>query len=164
MKEEEEQFYNKLLKDMEDHPFGVVTQRGYQELAAKIERHTRRVETRFRRWFIIGLTAFSCIALTSSAALVGFGVLLKQQNSFSRQIQDQRKDSIRSACVDQNQRHDGTSFALRLAQKDAIKRHPEQKKEIDKNSQTSLGLIDALAPHQDCDQIVKKATESKGGS
>lgn len=162
MKEEEE-FYDKLLKDMEDHPFGVVTQQGYRELAEKIDSHTRKIETRFRRWFIIGLTAFSCIALTSSAALVGYGILLSQQNTLTRQIQDQRKDSIRRACTDQNTRHDGTGYALRLAQKDAIKDHPEQKKEIDKQTEVSLGLIDALAPHQDCDAIVKKSTESKGG-
>lgn len=157
----EEELYDKLLKDMEDHPFGVVTQEGYRELAKTIETHTRKVENRFRRWFIIGLVAFSCIALTSSAALVGFGVLLSKQSTLTRQIQTQRKDAIRKACDDQNTRHDGTAYALRLAEKDAKRRHPEQKKEIEKNSEVSLGLIDALAPHQDCDAIVKAATESK---
>jgi hypothetical protein len=159
----EEEFYDSLLKDMEDHPFGVVTQRGYHELADKIETHTRRVERRFRRWLIIGLTAFACIALTSSAALIGFGFLLAEQSNITHQIQDQRKDSIRAQCLDQNKRHDSTAFALHLAMKDAIKRDPHRAREISRSSRVSLGLIDALAPHRNCEALVKVSTESKGG-
>lgn len=159
----EDQWLSKVLEDVENHPFGIVTQRGYEELERKITNFSGRIERRFRRWFITSLIAFSCVSLTSSAALVGFGFLLTQQSNTTRQIQDQRKEAISTACQDQNQRHDGTAYALGLAKDDAIKEHPEQKKEIEKQTQVSLGLIDALAPHQDCAKLVKKSTESKGG-
>lgn len=149
----------KFFENPEDYSFGIVTQRGYKELEDKFNNHAEDIQQRFRRWFILGMVAFACVALTSSAALVGFGFLLSKQSETTDEIQSQRKAAIRTSCEDQNERHDRTTDGIRRAANFAIKQHPERAEEIRQNTQVSIGLIDLLAPHQDCDALVKRATE-----
>lgn len=95
-----------LLQQLEEHPFGIITQTGYRELEKKISRHAEKIEGRFHRWFMGGLIAFAIIALTSAVALGGFSVLLTKQGNLTTKIQQQRYDSVLDACLDQNIRHD----------------------------------------------------------
>lgn len=150
-----------FFEDPEAYSFGIITQRGYKELKEEFDAHAHEIQQRFRRWLILGMVAFACVALTSSAALVGFGFLLAKQSDTTNQIQNQRKTSIRTNCEDQNGRHDRTTDGIRQAMRFAIKQHPQRAAQIKQNTQVSIGLIDLLAPHQDCEELVKRATQSE---
>lgn len=148
----------KLFENPEDYSFGIVTQRGYKELEDKLNAHAEDIRKRFRRWLILGFVAFACVGLTSSVALVGFGYLLSKQGETTNEIQEQRKASIRASCEDQNTRHNSTTDGIRRAMRFAIKQHPGRAAQIKQNTQVSIGLIDLLAPYQDCVALVKRAT------
>lgn len=95
----------------------------------------------FRRiWWIVIL-----IGVTSTLGLVGYGFALAE-------IQSQRLE----VCVDGNTRHDNTSAQLvKLAAEDEAQRKTEAAKaEVRRRRDVTLGLIDALAPHRDCDELV----------
>lgn len=106
-------------------------------------RHYRR-----RQWLMVA--AFFVLVATSTASLYWVNHLAKvraQDNAENAQrIQDQRATSTRESCVDQNHRHDATIRRIRVlvrcAHKPASAAAP------------SIELIDALAPRQDCDQLV----------
>lgn len=153
-----ERFLRDFFENSELYTFGIITQTGYRELEERLSAHSAEVQRRFHRWFVVSLAAFAIMALSSSAGLVGFGVLLKSQRNTTEQIQQQRRDAIRGNCEDQNAKHDDTIRKLFQAMKDAIKRHPVRGKEIRQSSKASIGLIDALVPKKNCDQVVKGAT------
>lgn len=158
---------DKVLRETIDKigeiPFGIVTQRGYEALEKRIDEHAQEVEDRFHKWFVIGLVAFSIIALTSAAGLVGFGILLDRQKDFTEEIQDQRKASIIDICRDQNKRHDDTYSALIVAAKvDEDKQKTQAgKREVRRRRDVTLALIDVLAPHQECDLLAERAVQNK---
>ena len=154
----------RFLRDFFDNPelytFGIITQKGYKDLEDKLTGHANEVRDRFHRWFIITLAAFSIIALSSTAGLIGFGVLLTKQGDVTHDIQLQRKTTIRGTCEDQNQRNYVTIQRLNRASAFAIKQHPEHRDDIRQRTEVSIGLIDALAPHRDCLEVVREATSS----
>lgn len=163
-KDRKERFLKDFFENSELYTFGIITQTGYRELEDRLNTHARSVSDRFHRWFVISLAAFSIIALSSAVALVGFGVLLKQQGNTTDEIQQQRREFVQESCADQNHRHDDTAKKLIHAMNVAIKRNPERRAEIRQSSQVSLGLIDALVPKQNCAQVVREATGSESST
>lgn len=158
-------FLKDFFENSELYTFGIITQTGYKQLEERINAHAADVRRRFHRWFILSLVAGALMGLSTGAGLIGFSVILKKQGraaevqkKTTQEIQQQRKDTIRTACEDQNRRHDDTSSKLTKAMRDAIHQHPEQQAQIRQSSQVSLGLINALVPKQDCDAVVRKAT------
>jgi hypothetical protein len=161
--EEPERRVENFLRDFFDQPegysFGIITQRGYRELENRLTEHTEAVAKRFHRWFIISLVAFSVIALTSAAGLVGFGVLLKQQGHTTHAIQKQRTETVLRTCEDQNRRNESTTQAvLRRYRVERAKANPARRARLRDSVQFTLGLINALAPEQNCSEAVKEAT------
>lgn len=84
-----------FFENNELYSFGIITQRGYQELQDQIH-----------RWIVRGIVAFGIIGVMCSLSLVGFGILLTRQGNTTDTIQDQRYKSLLDACLDQNARHD----------------------------------------------------------
>lgn len=80
--------------------------KGYKELGEELEAHADRIEARLHRFFFRCLAAFAVLGLTSAISLLGFGVVLKQQARNSRDIQQQRYDTLMTNCLEQNRRHD----------------------------------------------------------
>lgn len=152
---------------------------GYQELEQKLEEHTEAIESRFQRFFIMALIAFSIIGLTSAGALVGYGVLLRQTSHqadeiqqqttiIQRQtniIQQQRRDSVRKTCQEQNERHKNTVKVFNGIFAKALKKatDPVQRAQLLSSRNANLLVINALAPHQNCDEVVRKAVPTEGG-
>lgn len=155
---------------------------GYEELEQKLNKQADAIEQRFHKRYRGMLMAFSVIGLTSALGLFGFGFLLArqsiqqdrletQQKQLARlsaanrdlvvDIQQQRKASIRAACQDTNRRNTKTSYRLNKAAEKAAQEAPDAalKARIRESVKTSLGLIDSLAPKQNCEAIVKKAVK-----
>jgi hypothetical protein len=116
---------------------------GYKELADKIDEHTNRVEERFRKFLTKALMAFAVLGFTSAGALLGFGVVLKEQNKTDKLIQDQRYEYIYQDCVDQNSRHDN---AVRRARE----LFPGQTRK------TVTEILDELQPVRDCKALANR--------
>lgn len=155
-----ERFLRDFFENSELYTFGIITQTGYNELKNKLQKVADTNEKRLHRWLIFGLIAFTIIGLSCTGALVGFGVLLGKQAQVGRSIQEQRRDAIRKNCEDQNRRHDRTLGRLAKAEKKAEKKAKtrKQKMKIRNGAEVSIGLIDTLAPHQNCKAVVRRAT------
>jgi hypothetical protein len=153
-----ERFLRDFFENSELYTFGIITQKGYKDLEDRLTAHAAEVQRRFHRWFIITLSAFAIIALSSTVGLIGFGVVLGKQGKTTDEIQQQRRDFVRGSCTDQNRRHDDTSRRLLRAMRVAIRRNPERREQIRQSSEVSLGLIDSLVPKQNCVQVVREAT------
>lgn len=69
------------------------------------------------------------------------------------EINAQRADSIRTSCNDQNHRHDNTIHELH-ALVDQLP--PARRAQAKRNISSTILLIDALAPKQNCDALVKR--------
>ena len=150
---------------------------GYAELEQKLDDHAAAIAERFRKRYRGMLIAFSIIGLTSAFALVGFGIVLREQGEqqdrieelaesnreFANDIQAQREKSVRSQCEDQNARNTATSDALiKAAKEDADKRvTAAAKKEVERRRDVTLALIDALQPVRNCDDVVALALGEK---
>lgn len=128
-----------------------------------VDQYVHVIEDQFRKWFIRGLVAFAIIALSSTVALVGFGYVLKEQQEFSDEIQQQREDATRANCEEQNARNRGTQAALKQgSDRDiALATTPQRKAEIRRSRDVTVTLIDAVMPIQDCDARVEKAVPTK---
>ncbi|MEJ7784749.1 MAG: hypothetical protein WKF96_08100 [Solirubrobacteraceae bacterium] len=75
-------------------------------------------------------------------------------------IQESRLDGIRRNCVDQNRRHDAT---VRTLDSNIAKLPPGDRRTRAKLSRDStVLLIDALAPRRDCDVVVQRARIGSG--
>lgn len=114
----------------------------YEQLEERLDEHIDEIEGHLQKWIKRGLIAFSIIALCCILALIGFGFVL-------REVQGQRHD----VCTAQNKRHDQTIRLFNVAEADAIKKHPEQKSQLDDSKAANLAIINALAPKQNCDKI-----------
>lgn len=137
--------------------------RGYRELAeemkGELQDHADRIEGRLHSFFARCLVTFAILGITSAGALLGFGVVLKNQKATTNQIQAQREEFIRRNCEDQNDRHDDTIEQFKIAAALVSKKHPEQAKQIRESVEQNLLIIKALVPKQNCDQIVAQATK-----
>jgi hypothetical protein len=124
--------------------------------ASSPKRDTTSSRTRYKRW-----PRRTIVGLSSTAAIVGLTILLGKQKHVTTEIQAQRKDAIGKSCRDQNKRHDRTLHRLDKAEKNAEKHAKtlQRKMKIRHNTAVSIGLIDALAPHQNCKAVVRRATQ-----
>jgi uncharacterized protein HemX len=70
------------------------------------------------------------------------------------QLQNQRIQNITRACVDQNARHTATVAQLDAELRLAEARYPKRAAEIQANRQSTILLIDTLAPYQNCQHVL----------
>lgn len=68
-------------------------------------------------------------------------------------IDTERARNTRDACVDQNRRHDATLHELRRL---VAKLPPKRQAQAKHDMKGTVLLINALAPHQNCDDLVKR--------
>lgn len=59
-----------------------------------------------------------------------------------------------TTCLDQNSRHDKTIDRLDQLLARAVKTNPERAREIRQTRASTIFIIEALAPHQNCRQLV----------
>lgn len=162
-------------------------------IGVEFDAFVERTEKRLRRIFIGALIALSIMGLSTTASLVGFGIVLHEQSKANgrlqaqadqierlaianaklaqanteqaAEIQQQRKDSIRDECVKTNNRHDGAVNALikgsDIDQKNASSE--EARAEIRRRRDVTIDLLDAMAPRQNCDQLVADSVKPTGG-
>lgn len=136
---------------------------GYEEVVRKLDEHAAHIEERFRRWFIVGLVAFSIIAVSSGVALIGYGLVLRSQADFTRDIQQQRREATLASCTETNDRNKDTKEALKAGsnQDQANSEDTISKEEIQRRTAVTLALIDALVPVRDCDKLVSRTVQGK---
>lgn len=148
----------------------------YEDLETKLDGHISQIEMQFKRWFLRGLVAFAVIAVTSGVALIGFGIVLNEQQKTSDQlevlveqnehfaldIQQQRRDTILAECEMTNARNKATQTALKQGSDQDIANAPTQaaKQEIMRRRDVTVALINAVLPVQDCQSLVKAAVPS----
>lgn len=149
--------------------------RNYDDANKALGRHIEANDKRLRKFFIGALIACSIIGLATAAALVGFGIVLdEQQNTadqlarivrqnkqFTIDIQQQRRDSILESCKAQNERHDGSVDALVKGSNEDQKNADSEaaRKEIRRRRDVTIALLDALAPVENCEEKVKQAVK-----
>lgn len=139
-----------LIENLDNHPFGIITQRGYAELQNQLKRQADKVEERFHRWLTMGLVAFGIIALGTTTALVGYGILLTKQGNITNRIQVQRYDSLLDSCLDQNQRHDAVIKKIDEVVA-AVPPPPAKQKEAREGAKPFKLILEAAVPHTaDC--------------
>lgn len=116
------------------------------------------IEARFRFLFVRALVALGIIGFMSFVAILGFGIVLANQSGQAQDIQDQRRAATLDECRTTNRRHDGAVSALVAgSDKDQLDAPNEAvRKEIRRRRDVTIGLLDALAPHQDCESLVQK--------
>ena len=149
--------------------------REYDNANVALDSHIKKNDARLRKFFIGALIAFSIIGLACTVALIGYGIVLreqqqtadqlailvKQNKDFARDIQKQRKDSIIESCTTQNARHDGSVKALvkgsDIDQENAA--NEAARVEIRRRRDVTIALLDALAPVEDCKAKAKEAVQ-----
>lgn len=155
-----ERFLRDFFENSELYTFGIITQTGYNELKRNIKDMAQKNEDRLHRWLVRGLIAFGIVGLSSTAAIIGMAIVVHNQKNVTNSIQAQRRNTILGNCQDQNRRHDRTLARLAKAEKDAEAKANtlQQRMKIRNGTEVSIGLIDSLAPHQNCERVVREAT------
>ena len=127
-----------------------VPRRREDELEELLEHGSRN----FRRYRRRAYAGFAILAASSTVALLWVADTADRAGVLAQEIQRQRVESIRSACVEQNARHDATIRALDTL----IARLPEnrQQRAREGRSNTAL-LIESLQPRRDCAEVVRRA-------
>jgi hypothetical protein len=137
--------------DKERRGHTVDRRRGTLEaLEEHVDEHVDKIERRLSKWLKRGLIAFGLIALACTVSLVGFGIVLDQ-------IQETRKEFVRTACEAQNKRNKEILAKFRKESNEAIKRNPEFADEIRAGRKGNEDIINAIAPRQDCDKLSEVA-------
>jgi len=136
---------------------------GYEEVERKLDEHAEEIRMLFRKWFIIGLIAFSIIAVSSGVALIGYGLVLRSQADFTRDIQEQRREATLDACQETNERNEATKKALEVGSTEDQRNAPDDaaRQEIRRRVAVTIALIDALVPHKDCQKLVTERVQGK---
>lgn len=152
----------------------------YRALENKVDEYFDHIEARLSRFFTKALFIFATISLTSAFALLGFGIVLGNQRDTNDKleeqvkanqeqvkanrrlglaIQEQRRNFIFDSCREQNRRNRNTKRTLRLGANIDQRNAPlEARAEIRRRRNVTLGLIDALAPVQNCKEEAKAGT------
>lgn len=149
--------------------------RDYDAVAEHVDAFINQTHDRFSRWFKVALGIIAFIALTTALAIFGFGLILHEQGKQADQIQatadankqlavdiqKQRKEAITTDCVRTNKRHDGAVAALIAGSDEDQKNAPNEaaRKEIRRRRDVTIALLDALAPHQNCQELVNEAVK-----
>lgn len=92
-------------------------------------------------------------ALAAVAAIAAVFVALQLQQ---HALRSERQRNARAACVDQNRRHDQTILTLdRLLAQAEADATPTQLGQLRQSRLFTVLLVNALAPHQNCDAQVR---------
>lgn len=156
--------------------------REYDDANKALNDHIEHNDRRLRKFFIGALMAFSIVGLATTASLIGFSIVLhdqqntqnqlkelvKQNKQFAADIQKQRIDFTRQTCEDTNARHDKTTRSFQAAANQDIKNakklglNPDEVRRREAVTQT---IVDLLQPKQDCAALVKQTVKpvKKGG-
>ena len=110
-----------------------------------------------REWLFKLLVTINCCAAASVGILFyAFRVTANRVTNQTILIQQQRAEGILRNCMDQNQRHRSTIATL----DSVIAQLPKsQRAQAIKNRNFTVLLIDALAPLQDCQRLVRISTQ-----
>lgn len=135
---------------------------GYEELEKKLDEHAARLDSRLESFIRHALIAFAFIGLTSVGSLVGFGIVLSKQGQTAKDIQAQRRDAIFRACYEQNLRHDNTITQLKAVTAEAAKQDPKRADEIKSSVKSSITIIEALVPKNNCVKLVAQSVVNGG--
>jgi hypothetical protein len=135
----------------------------YDTLDQKIDERFNALTDRLARFISKALVGFGVLGIACALGLFGFGLVLHREARIANDIQKQRKATIMRSCKEQNMAHDKTFGKLILLSKqDENQRKTEAgKQEVRRRRDVTLGLIDALAPRQDCASLVAKAVEEE---
>lgn len=164
-----------MTEDGKDQRVEGSGRRDYDDANAKLDAHIKENDARLRKFFVGALIAFSIIGLAVTAALIGFGIVLREQQNtadqlatlvkqnqqFAIDIQKQRKDSIIESCEAQNARHDGSVKALKAGSDIDIENAKTEaaKNEIARRRDVTIALLDALAPVENCEEKAAEAVQ-----
>lgn len=148
-----------VIDNLAENPFGIITQRGYQELERKIDDYANEIENRFHKWLLGGIIAFAVIGLACTTSLVGFGVLLTNQGNATHEIQQQRYTAVLDSCLDQNVRHDNVIAAI----DEAVAQTPKANRKRAKESAGPFKLIlEAAVPYtMDCRALARNRVKGE---
>lgn len=117
-------------------------QNTYDALEEHLDKRLDHILDVIHSWIKRGLIAFSIIAFFTVVAVGGLGYLLRDE-----------VNDIRQQCLNRNIRHDNAVTVLmvgsNLDQKNADTE--EEKAEIRRRRDVTLGLIDSVAPKVDCE-------------
>lgn len=123
-----------------------------EELSEELNAHADRIEGRLHKFFAKSLIVFAVLGFVSAGSLLGFGVVLKNQNATTSAIQDQRYNAFLENCLDQNVRHDNVIKAI----DDAIKSVPASKQDP-KGTLLFKKILEAAVPYtSDCRKFAKE--------
>lgn len=138
-----------LLANIDKHPFGIITQRGYQEL-----------ENVIQKWIFRGLVAFAIIGVFCGLSLVGFGILLTNQSNTTQEIQNQRYKATLDSCKETNARHNNVIKRT----DEAVAATPEaERKRAEEGAKPFKLILEAAVPFtQDCEAFARDRVEGKG--
>ncbi len=84
--------------------------------------------------------------------------LAKQAKDLAQEIQNQRKALILKTCQDQNRRHNHTIKELKVLVAKMPLPPGVTRQQEESNLKGTILIISALAPHQNCKQLVKAST------
>jgi type VI protein secretion system component VasK len=97
-----------------------------------------------------------CLAVFLAASAAVYGLSTNRQ--VTAQIQKERERSIRTTCEEQNKRNKSTVRAL----DQLIEQAPASRRDRARQSRAgTVLLINALAPMQDCEELVRDRVKSR---
>jgi hypothetical protein len=136
----------------------------YDKLDKKLDERFDKLTKRLADFIKQATIGIAIVGIACAVALTGYGFLLRAQHDTTQLIQDQRRAAILNSCTEQNERNAKTSQALiEGAALDISKRKTEAaKNEVRRRRDVTLGLINALAPKQDCGKLVAAAVKEDG--
>lgn len=147
--DQQQENLEKLTAKLDEHPFGIITQLGYQNLEERIE-----------TWISRGLIAFSIIGLACALSLVGFGIVLSNQSDTTQKIQTQRYQVLLTNCLDQNERHN--NVVQRIDDAVSVIPPPERERAEEKSKPFRL-ILDAAVPYRDdCPGYAHRRLKGRG--
>lgn len=98
------------------------------------------------------------IWLIAALVLILAGGGIWQLANLVSDIQTSREEITRENCESQNARHDASIAALDQVIARAVQENPDQRERIERSRQSTVFLIDALVPVQDCEARVEKVS------
>lgn len=127
------------MTDLHEPPPEDRRKHGYEELEKHVEEFEARLLKRVSGFFVKMLIAVALIGLTSTSALLGFGVLIRKESQNTTTIQQQRYDSLIESCNSQNRRHDRAIARAKINLTTPV------------GTRNAIALIEQLAPFEkDC--------------
>lgn len=146
---------------------------GYKELEEKLEEHAKENKAQLAGFISKSLIAFGIIGLMCTVALAGFGIVLGKLADQSDRAEELAKENRalavviqkerRTECENTNLRHDGAVAALIKGSDEDQANAPNEaaRKEIRRRRNVTIALLDALAPHQECEDEIKTKPKEK---